>query len=321
MFSLAWVLVKISLIIAFLVEALRFLIISNFHSIFTYYSLFSWMNDNIALITLFLTLILTISNMQYTRITSKMLKLSSQPTLKIQIKDINFSEGIKVENLSDIGTIIDNIKNIHITINTTISNIGNSPAQKIFLDADTTFKNRRPLNRKNLPIPSYNFIDFLGSSEEIGSSNEVKDLLKSSIAFKGFVSQEIIKDFFEGRKDFKGFPTLPHNEEMKDPNLWPSPKVRIVCFYSDIQENVYCSELEFFFHIWVDKENNNELKIYSLNLEDIGFLGVRQVTKKHKQEHFRRTRNFRYCSFWGKEFRQNELVLLRAERKKEEYKK
>jgi hypothetical protein len=185
-------------------------------------------------------------------------------------------------------------------------NIGNSPVQEIYVDAEVEFKTRKPLGNKYLPIHHYVFIDFLSPSTE--NSNYSKR--ETIVSFDNFVAREIITDFFEGRTNYNGGPFLPNQKEMKDSSLWSSPKIKIECLYSDIQKNYYCSEMQLFFHIYKDPTDGNKLKLNLLNDSEINFLGFSKISSKKMQKHFKINRHLRYTAFFGESFEKNELVVV-----------
>jgi hypothetical protein len=270
-------------------------------------------SENVTILTLFATWTLAVITMLYTFINRKMLQLSSQPTVKIEAKDITISPDIKNDtNLSDIENIVDNKERFWVSFNLEILNIGNNPAQNICIDANVNFKKRKPLDYKELPIHLPTFIDFLPPQ----SGNDIFSEKKVNISFDNFVARELIKDFFEGRKDWPGSPLLVNDNEMKDLDLWPSPKITVRCLYSDIQGQNYCSEIQLFFHIYKDSDEK-KLKIYLLNMGELNFIGIKRVSKRYREKYLKNTRSLRYTAFFGEKHHKNELILLKAIRNKD----
>lgn len=236
-----------------------------------------------------------------------MLKISSQPTLKIVVNGIFLYPDIVLEKEPfDIETMIDDNVRYCINIDLELINIGNCPAQEIYIDADVEFIKRKPFGHKYLPVHLYTFIDFLSPFVENGSFSKKK----TQVSFDNFVAREMIKDFYEGRNNPNGTPFLPSPKEMKDPYFWASPKINIKCLYSDIQKNYYCSELQMFFHIWKDPVDGDKLKIYVINDKELSFLGIKRISFNQVQKHFKKNRHLRYTAFDGKSYKKDDLVVL-----------
>jgi hypothetical protein len=193
-----------------------------------------------------------------------------------------------------------------------VVNIGNIPAQNIIVDAEVKFKKRKPLGNKSLPTHLYNFIDFLSPE----SSNKERSEKEVSISFDNFVAKEIILDFFEGRIQWSGFPDLPSTKEIQDSKLWPSPCFEIRCLYSDIHGQNYCSEIQRFIHIWRDTDKNR-LDIYFTSMGESSFKGITKIDQTYKENYNYRKRNLRYSAFDGKKYEEDDLILMKAVRKKE----
>ena len=276
-------------------------------------TMLKWMSENVTILTLFATWALAVITIFYTFINRKMLQLSSQPTVKIEAKDITIFPDIKDDiNLSDVENIVDNKIRYWVSLNLKISNIGNNPAQNICVDANVNFKKRKPLNNKELPIHMPTFIDFLPPQSDNSNFSE-KEV---NLSFDNFVARELIKDFFEGRKDPPGSPFLVNNKEMKDLDLWPSPKIIVRCLYSDIQGQNYSSEIRLFFHIYKDSDEK-KLKIYLLNMNELNFIGIKRVSKRYREKYLKNTRSLRYTAFDGEKYHKDELILLKAVRNKD----
>ncbi|MDD5222397.1 MAG: hypothetical protein PHE84_00270 [bacterium] len=277
----------------------------------------NWVNSKASLLALIATFILAIITLIYTIITRKILMLSSQPTIKIEPNAIRISPDIKhdikseLEN-SNIDSILDDKKRYSIYLDVTLNNIGNNPAQNIYIDSHVFFKKRRQFGKNTLPIHLPEFISFIPPFTE----NNEKSQIKITLAYDGFLAKEIIKDFFGSRNNY-GFPWLSFSNEMKSSILWPSPRIKIKCFYSDIQNRHYCSEHSLFFHIFWDPDIR-KLGIYLLrNLEELSFFGIENISRISIRKHFKKQRSLRYTSFYGQKFKRNELILLmRAKQEK-----
>jgi hypothetical protein len=272
-----------------------------------------WISENVTVLTLVVTFALTVITMYYAFITRRMLQLSSQPTIKIEAKNITISPDIGNDvDISDVENIVDNATRYWVSLDLKISNIGNNPAQNIYADAIVYFKERRPLKYKELPIHMPDFIDFLPPISSNRSSSE-KDI---TLSFDNFVARELIKDFFEGRTDSPGFPFLINDYELKNLDLWPSPKIIVRLLYSDIQGQNYCSEIQLFFHIYKDSDEK-KMKIYLSNMGEINFIGIKRVSKRYREKYLKNTRSLRYTAFNGEKYHKDELILLKAIRNKD----
>ncbi len=199
-----------------------------------------------------------------------MLRLSSQPTIRIKAKEISIHPDIP--DTAKIGELKDDLDNKRycIRLDFELANIGAHSAQNIYFDAEAQFKGRKPLSKHSLPVHLPEFLSFLSPNKGNNSEN-----IKTSARFDNYVAREVIRDFFQGRIGFEGFAFLPSKKEIKDRRLWPSPKLTIMCLYSDIQGQNYISELQLFFHIWKDTVKN-KLDIYLLNMQELEFIGIRK---------------------------------------------
>ena len=282
----------------------------------SFYLMLRWATDNVILLTLFVTAItlfvtamLVIITLAYTLITKKMLRLASQPTVKIVIKDTTFHPKIPHDTVAyGEGDSLGDIR-YAINIEFELVNIGNHPAQNIMLDAEVTFKTQTPFGVNTLPVHLPKSIGFLPSVSH-GDIGKVK----LNLAFDNFVAKEIIRDFFVSRKNWDGLPFLPTHEEIRDPRLWPSSRITARCIYSDIQGEEYISESQLFFHIWRN-EKEKELEIYIFSLGEIEFVGVKKISRRYRKKYIKERRHLRYASFSGEEHKKRELMLLKAQKK------
>ena len=237
---------------------------------------------------------------------------SVQPILRLITEDVKIHPEIELYNNSDgIDFTLKDKERYVISFPVKVVNIGNIPAQNIIVDAEVKFKTRMPLGNNRLPIHLYNFIDFLSPE----STNKVRSEKEVSVSFDNFVAKEIIFDFFEGRREWPGFPHLPSTEEIQDLKLWPSPSFEIRCLYSDIHGQNYCSEIQRFIHIWRDTDNK-KLDIYFTNMDESSFKGIRKIDQAYKDNYNYRRRNLRYSAFDGKKYEEDDLILLKAVRNK-----
>ena len=263
-----------------------------------------WIAKNVTLLTLLVTTVLMIITLSYTLITRRMLRLSSQPTIRIKPKGISIHPDIS--DAAKIGGKKDDLKNDRycITADFELANIGAHPAQNIYFDAEAHFKERKPLGKNLLPVHLPEFLSFLSPDKDSNSEN-----FKIWARFDNYVARELIRDFFQGRTNLEGLAFLPSKKEINDRSLWPSPKLVIRCLYSDIQGQNYISELQLFFHIWKDNEKN-KLDIYLLNMQELEFIGIRKVKKRYRDHYINSRRNLRYMSFSGEKYSKNDLLLL-----------
>ena len=268
-----------------------------------------WISKNVTLLTLLVTTVLMIITLVYTLITRKMLRLSSQPTIRIKTKNISIIPDIP--DSSNIGDAKDDLgdERYCITVDFELANIGSHPAQNIYFDAEAHFKERKPLGKESLPVHLPEFINFL--SPEIGNQAEKT---KVSARFDNFLAREVIRDFFKGRTNLNGLAFLPSEKEIQDRKLWPSPKLIIKCFYADIQGQNYISELRLFFHIWKDTDKK-KFGIYLLNMQELEFIGVRKISKRNRENYIKNSRHLRYIAFSGEKYAKKDLLLLSAKRK------
>ena len=267
----------------------------------------NWISNNISLMTLIVTAILTIITFLYTLITRRMLRLTSQPTITIRSKNVSISMDIPDTALINGNDDFLGKERYCVAFEIDLTNIGNQPAQNIYVDADVHFKENRPLGKKALPVHLPEFISFLAPQTNDDKTASV------SVRFDNFVARELIRDFFKGRRNMDGSPFLPSRAEMESPKLWPSPKVIIRCFYSDIQGHNYLSEQLLFFHIWKDSEHG-KLGIYRLNMQELQFVGIKPVSKRFREHYIKNNRHKRYISFYGEKYSKKDLLLLAAKR-------
>ena len=264
-----------------------------------------WILQNVTLLTLLVTTVLMVITLVATLITRKMLKLSSRPTIKIYPKTISIYPDISSDiDLTKSSDILKDKRHC-ISIECELSNIGNNPAQNIYLDAEVQFKAIKPLGYNCLPIHLPEFIPFL----EPENTKDKDHSHKFRIRFDNFVSHVMIKDFFTLRNSFKGLAFLPSKKEIDDPNLWPSPRIIIKCFYADIQGQNYLSSLQSFFHVWKDSENS-KYDIYLMNFQEIDFIGIKKISRRYRIKHVEGNRHLRYSAFYGEKHTKNEVLFL-----------
>jgi hypothetical protein len=263
-----------------------------------------WVSNNISLLTLIITTILAITTLVYTLITRRMLSLASQPT--IAIRPLKVSIIPDLPTTTRIGENEDDLENCQCCLAfwCELINIGNQPAQNIYFDAEAHFKVSRPLGIQVLPLHYPEFVSFLPSK-----SNDADKPVGVSAQFSNYVGRELIRDFIKGRVDMVGMAFLPSRTEMEDRSLWPSPKIAINCFYSDIQGQHFVSQIELFFHIWKNEEQK-KLDIYILNMQELQFVGIKRVTERFRDNYIKKYRSLRYSSFSGKQYSENDLLLL-----------
>jgi len=265
-----------------------------------------WITNNIAFLTLFATLLLVLITLYYTMLNRRMLEISSRPTVLIEPKEIYLTPDLNSKcNIEALNESIEG-KRLWFHIKLEIANLGISPAQDVFLDAKVHFVVRKPFRNSWLPIDKPKHLSFISSQGVKGASNK-KTI---DICFDNFVVGEMLKDFCEGRKHLEGHAVLASQKEIQNKNLWPSPRIILTCYYKDIQSINYCSEYQFFFHLYFD-EFESKIKCYILNMKDLGFLGVKKIRAGMRYRYLKQTRHLRYVSFWGKKFSKDELVLLR----------
>lgn len=264
----------------------------------------SWISSNIALVTLIITGLLAVITLEYTLLTRRMLKLASQPTVVIRRKDVSIIP--EISDKAAIGEDSDDLEKGRycLSFSFELINIGNQPAQNIYFDAEAHFKTNRPLGKKVLPLHLPEFLPFLSPK-----SNANQEPAIVSAQFHNFVGKELIRDFFKGRRSLEGLAFLPSKAEMKNRALWPSPKILVHCFYSDIQGQHFVSEIELFFHIWRDKDHG-KLGVYVLNMQELEFIGIRRVSRRFREAYIKKNRSNRYSSFSGDKYSKGELLLL-----------
>lgn len=269
-----------------------------------------WITNNVASLTLFATFILLLITFYYTMLNRRMLEVSSRPTILIEPKEIYLTPDLNSKcNIDVLNNFLEG-KRFWFHIKLEIANLGNSPAQDVFLDAKTYFVTRKPFRNSWLPIDKPKHFSFISSKVDTGDENK-KNIV---ICFDNFVVGEILKDFCEGRKSLEGHAVHATKKEIKNKKLWPSPRIVLTCFYKDIQSINYSSEYQFFFHLWYD-DSESKLKCNILDMEEIGFLGIKKISPLKRHRYLNQARHLRYVSFWGKEFSKKELVVLRRTRK------
>ncbi|MBE3128619.1 MAG: hypothetical protein IMZ60_02955 [Actinobacteria bacterium] len=265
-----------------------------------------WITNNIASLMLLATFLLVLTTFYSTMLNRRMLEISYRPTILIEPKEISLHPDLNSKcNIEAFNESIEG-KRFWFHIKLDIANLGNSPAQDIFLDAKVHFVIRKPFKNLWLPIDKPKHLSFLSSQGDKGASN--KKII--DICFDNFVVGEMLKDFCEGRKHLEGHAVLASQKEIQNKTLWPSPRIVLTCYYKDIQSINYCSEYQFFFHLYFD-EPESKIKCYILNIEDLGFLGIKKIRAGMRHRYLKQTRHLRYVSFWGKKFSKDELVLLR----------
>lgn len=280
--------------------------------------MFEWITNNISSLTLFTTLLLILITLYYTILNRRMLEISSRPCVLIDPKeisltpDINFKcntealkKALKERNIEALEKALKE-QRIWFNIDIDIANLSNSPAQDVFLDAEVHFIIRKPFEHAWLPTNKPEHLNFISS--ESSSKGDNKQTI--NISFDNFVVREMLYDFCEGRKQLEGHAVHASHNEMQNKRLWTSPKIVLSCYYKDIQSINYCSEYQFFFHLYFD-ESKSKLKCYILNIEELGFIGIKKIRSSYRKKHLNKIRHLRYISFWGKKFSKKDLVLLR----------
>lgn len=275
-----------------------------------------WITNNVASLTLFAAFLLVLTTLYYAMLNRRMLEISSRPTILIEPKEISLTPDLNSKcNIEAFNESIEG-KRFWFHIKLEIANLSNSPAQDIFLDAKVHFVIRKPFKNSWLPTDKPEYLSFLSSQGDKEASN--KKII--DICFDNFVVGEMLKDFCEGRKHLVGHAVHASEKEIQNKNLWPSPRIVLTCYYKDIQSVNYCSEYQFFFHLWFD-ESESKIKCYILNMEDLGFLGIKKIRAGMRYRYLKQTRHLRYISFWGKKFSKDELVVLRRAKKDEKTEK
>ncbi len=265
-----------------------------------------WISNNVSALTLFATFFLVLITFYSTLLNRRMLEISSRPTVLFDPKEISLAPDLNCKcDIEALSEFLEG-KRLWFHIKFEISNLGSSPAQDVFLDAKAYFVTIKPFGNSWLPIDKPRHLSFIPSQGEQGA-NKPKTI---DICFDNFVVSEILKDFCEGRRQLEGHAVLASPKEIKNKNLWPSPRIVLTCFYSDIQSINYCSEYQFFFHLYHD-ESDSKIKCYILNMEDLGFLGIRKIRVSKRYRYLKKTRHLRYISFWGRKFSKGDLVVLR----------
>lgn len=280
--------------------------------------MFEWITNNVAALTLFTTLLLILITLYYTILNRRMLEVSSRPCVLIDPKEISLTHDIHFECNTEtlkkalkernVESLEETLKEqrIWFNIKVEISNLSNSPAQDVFLDAKVHFIVRKPFKHVWLPIDKPKHLSFISTE----NSSEGYNKQTINIGFDNFVVREMLYDFCEGRKQLEGHAVHATHDEIQNKRLWTSPKIVLSCYYKDIQSINYCSEYQFFFHLCFD-ESKSKLKCYILNDEDLGFIGIKKIRPSYRKKHLKKIRHLRYISFWGKDFSKKDLVLLR----------
>ena len=129
-----------------------------------------------------------------------MLRLTSQPTITIRSKNVSI-----IPDIPDAAIINGNEDSLGkerycVAFEIDLANIGNQPAQNVYVDAEIHFKVNRPLGKKSLPVHLPEFISFLAPQTIENKTASV------SARFDNFVARELIRDFFEGRRNMEGSP-------------------------------------------------------------------------------------------------------------------
>jgi len=256
-------------------------------------------SDKIQVAMLIVTLLVAIATFISTYLTYYTINLSARPTLKIEATSISLAPDIAVDNKN----ILSLDENCRYTINIKliISNIGSNPAQDISVDGEVFFKNQTPFGYKSLPVHLPQHINILAPK-----SIDLKDV-QTSVNFDNYVAREILIDHFNNHKN--GLAMLPYKKEITDRKIWPSPKLRVKCYYSDIQNKYYKSEIDLFFHAYVDTKNSY-IKIYLLNMLDLNFAKVRRINRFARDRSLFKIRHKRHISFSGAAYPKDELVTL-----------
>ena len=244
------------------------------------------------------------------------MEFSSRPSVIIEPKKISLAPDINSK--CDTETLKTKIKEqrIFFNIEVDIANLSSSPAQDVYLDAEVHFIVRKPFKHSWLPTDKPKHLNFIPS--ESSSKGDSKQTI--SMCFDNFVAREMLIDFCQGRKQLEGHAVQASHDEIKNRKLWTSPKIVLICYYKDIQSLHYCSECQFFFHLYFD-ESESKLKCYILNIEDLGFLGIKKIRSSFRKKHLKKIRHLRYISFWGDKFSKKDLVVLRRAKKREEEKR
>ncbi len=122
--------------------------------------------NNVAALTLFATFLLLIT-FYYTMLNRRMLEISSRPTILIEPKEIYLTPDLNSKcNIDALNKSIEG-KRIWFHIKLEIANLGNSPAQDVFLDAKAYFITRKPFRNLWLPIDKPKHFSFMSSQEKI----------------------------------------------------------------------------------------------------------------------------------------------------------
>lgn len=257
-------------------------------------------SDLIQLGILVITSLVAIATLVSTIVTREMLKLSSKPFIKIR------AVGIKiVPSIYSIDNHID-LKDTRVAIKIPIelSNIGSNPAQNICIDGEVFFKNTKPANYESLPIHLPIYLNIL----EKNNSNEAQ--MKVEVNFDNYIAKVILADYLKKQTD--GIPYLPTQKELKSKRLWHSPKIVIKCYYTDIRNQNYCSELDLFFHAYTAKEEG-KLETYLLNMFDFNYVRIRMITNSKRNKEIDSIRSKRLTSFDGELSLSKHLPIIKLE--------
>ena len=273
--------------------------------------MWEWITNNVAALTLMVTFILAVTTYYYAILNRRMLEVTSRPAILIEPKEIMLSPDLNCKcNIGDLNSYLEG-KRFWFHIKIEIANLTNSPAQDVLVDANAYFITRKPFGNAWLPTDKPQHFSFIPSRSDTATDHRQS----IEICFDNYVVSEILKDFCEGRKKLEGLPVHATQREIKRKNLWASPRILLRCFYKDIQSINYISEYQFFFHLSHD-ESESKLKCYILNMEELGFLGIKKIHASKRYKYLEHARHLRYVSFWGEEFKKKELVVLRRARDK-----
>lgn len=275
--------------------------------------LLQWITDNIQIITIILTFILAVAAIISAmiaiisaRTTRKLLLLNSQPSINIDILDIELFPEISFDDKFNIENIFrENSKRYCVSLKVKLSNTGNNIAQRLCLDGGVYFNTIKPCKQEFLPIHLPEYINILAPYKD----NEKESKISTSVRFDNYIAKQIILDFYETRKKGRGSPFLPFEHEMKKTHEYPSPRLLVNCYYSDIQGTEYCSSQFVYFHMYSDKKDKN-IKLYLLNMGDLEFVKIRRISGKKRVKIFQNLRHLRYTAFDGKIYRKNDRLVL-----------
>lgn len=275
--------------------------------------LLQWISDNIQIITIILTLILAVSAIISAmiaifsaRTTRKLLLLNSQPSVNIDfldielIPEINFNDKFNIEDF-----LHENEERYCINLKVKLSNTGNNIAQRLCLDGCVYFNTVKPYKLDFLPVHLPEYINILSPYK----TNEKDSTILTSVRFDNFIAKQIMLDFYSKRKKSKGSPYLPFENELIKTKEYPSPRLLVNCYYSDIQGTEYCSSQYKYFHMYSDYADK-KIKISLINMGDLEYANIKQISGKKRAKIFRTLRHLRYTAFDGKLYRKNDLIFL-----------